>query len=589
MNGRGWTMQRARRLLLTVALALGAALAAGPARPARAADVAVGCSADALATAVYNANRDSAPDTLVLDPGCTYDLRSLTVPYSLPWIMSPITIEGRGATVSFSGWTKWIIHSSGNLTIHDLTSRGAYNAGPGGAVYNMGALTVRESAFLNNTATAAYDSDIGAGGAIFNTGTLIVGHSTFTGNVSRYGGGAILNLGHAELTDTTFTGNNAFYGGGGAIRNRLGGTAVITSSTFTGNTSAGGGAVSNSGTIDLRNSTFFNNSTQGSPGTLDNDGTASLTAVTISGSGAAYDGSVVRSTGGTLTVRQSIIASNVTGSACVGAITDLGGNLHYPDATCPGALADPRLGPLADNGGATQTLALLPGSPALDAIPASQCALGTDQRGVLRPYGAGCDIGAYEHEPLPHAEPLDLFARADGSLGQDWSGPEGLGGYQIIGEQLEVVGGGPVYWARAPFGASQEVFVTLAQIDAGGQEQNLLLKVQGDQPDWRQGLIEVRYDPQAGAVLVETYNPLAAAWTRYPDIPAALRDGDELRARVYASGLVQVYRNGALLGARSLSQSDAAFFNSRGGAIGLWYISASGALLDSFGGGTLAP
>ena len=54
------------------------------------------------------------------------------------------------------------------------------------------------------------------------------------------------------------------------------------------------------------------------------------------------------------------------------------------------------LGPLADNGGPTQTHAVLPGSPAIDAIPAGDCVVATDQRGIARPRDSGCDIGAFE-------------------------------------------------------------------------------------------------------------------------------------------------------------------------------------------------
>lgn len=57
--------------------------------------------------------------------------------------------------------------------------------------------------------------------------------------------------------------------------------------------------------------------------------------------------------------------------------------------------ADPLLAPLADNGGATQTMALAPTSPAIDAAAGAACPP-TDQRGVLRPAGSGCDIGAFE-------------------------------------------------------------------------------------------------------------------------------------------------------------------------------------------------
>ena len=57
---------------------------------------------------------------------------------------------------------------------------------------------------------------------------------------------------------------------------------------------------------------------------------------------------------------------------------------------------DPLLGPLTDNGGPTQTHALLFGSPAVDVIPTGDCAVATDQRGIARPRGSGCDIGAFE-------------------------------------------------------------------------------------------------------------------------------------------------------------------------------------------------
>jgi hypothetical protein len=86
--------------------------------------------------------------------------------------------------------------------------------------------------------------------------------------------------------------------------------------------------------------------------------------------------------------------------SCEGRVLDAGHDIAFPDVTCPGANVDPRLAALADNGGPTQTQALEAGSPAIDAVPASSagCAA-TDQRGVSRPQGGGCDIGAYEHAP----------------------------------------------------------------------------------------------------------------------------------------------------------------------------------------------
>ncbi len=75
---------------------------------------------------------------------------------------------------------------------------------------------------------------------------------------------------------------------------------------------------------------------------------------------------------------------------------DLGNNISWPsDNNCPGAQADPKLDTLADNGGPTKTMALLAGSPAIDAGNSETCTA-ADQRGVTRPQGESCDIGAYE-------------------------------------------------------------------------------------------------------------------------------------------------------------------------------------------------
>jgi hypothetical protein len=96
------------------------------------------------------------------------------------------------------------------------------------------------------------------------------------------------------------------------------------------------------------------------------------------------------------TLGDSIVAGN-TSPACRGTITDGGHNISSGDATCPGVDADPLLEALADNGGPTLTRRPGSGSPAIDAVPASGAGCEpTDQRLVLRPQGAGCDIGAYE-------------------------------------------------------------------------------------------------------------------------------------------------------------------------------------------------
>jgi hypothetical protein len=143
-----------------------------------------------------------------------------------------------------------------------------------------------------------------------------------------------------------------------------------------------------------------------------------VTNSTFFGNSSSVDGGILND--GTLTFRNTIVA-NSTGVNCTnnGGLVDGGGNLSWPDATCPGLNADPLLGPLADNGGPTQTHALLPGSPAIDAALLANCPP-TDQRGVIRPQGTGCDIGAFELEDTT-APTITITTPADGAtylLGQ---------------------------------------------------------------------------------------------------------------------------------------------------------------------------
>jgi hypothetical protein len=103
--------------------------------------------------------------------------------------------------------------------------------------------------------------------------------------------------------------------------------------------------------------------------------------------------------GACIRLANSIVAVNGGGN-CSGSITDGLRDLVFGDSTCPGANADPKLRPLQNNGGPTPTMALPADSAAIDGVPAAgaDCPA-SDQRGVARPQGAGCDIGAYELAP----------------------------------------------------------------------------------------------------------------------------------------------------------------------------------------------
>jgi hypothetical protein len=121
-----------------------------------------------------------------------------------------------------------------------------------------------------------------------------------------------------------------------------------------------------------------------------------------------------------VTLMNTIVANSPAGGNCAGPyITDGGGNLSFPDTTCPGINADPMLGPLQDNGGPTETMALGEGSAAIDAADDAICAAppvnNLDQRGVTRPQGLHCDIGAVEQVLEPAAVSLSTISAESGS------------------------------------------------------------------------------------------------------------------------------------------------------------------------------
>ncbi|MEM8530647.1 MAG: choice-of-anchor Q domain-containing protein [Chloroflexota bacterium] len=304
-------------------------------------------------------------------------------------------------------------------------------------------------------------------------------------------------------------------------------------------------------------------------------------------------------------VAQSMTTNNQTpisqNSDCRGTLISQGYNLVQDSRGCtlagdaPGDLVDvdALLGTLEDNGGLTPTHALLEGSPAIDsgnpALPESSesACQATDQRGTTRPQGTQCDIGAFEladdTSAFPQLDVLDVFDRANGPLGANWSGSEGLGGYQIIDEEANVVGGGPIYWQKERFGPAQEVYTTLKQSTVQGQEQDLLLKVQGEPPDWREGTLEILYDANAEQTYVESFTP-ENGWIRHAIFDVSFTDGDQLGGRALTDGTVEVFRNGDLVGTTSTDS----FFADKGGYIGLWFIDSAETVLDDFGGGTLS-
>lgn len=330
-----------------------------------------------------------------------------------------ITLDGTGMTSEMLGifgsatalpdvTFKHITFANGNITTGLVA---------GGAIQNFGKLTLDTVTFSKNQA-------LGSGGAIFQetcTGcldaSLTVTHSLFQNNSGGSGAAISMEGGFASVADSTFSGNTARAAGAIEIfsNSTFKVTMTIDRSTFTGNAgTSGGGAISvenlNSGSsVTITNDTFTGNTSTGvgGQGSALNLSAAPVTVTncTIAGNTAAPSGGAIAFGSGTpvTAVTNTIIASNTGGNCSFSGASIFGGghNLQFGDSTCVGmTVANPLLGPLANNGGPTQTMALGAGSPAIDGGDTINAPT-TDQRGVSRTDGNGdgiiaVDIGSFE-------------------------------------------------------------------------------------------------------------------------------------------------------------------------------------------------
>ena len=339
---------------------------------------------------------------------------NLSIPFNL-------TFNGaKSATTIVDGSNGGNVFTVGagiGLTLSKLTIEKGVGYSGGGGVDNAGTLTVSNSIFYLNTALT--------GGAILNTGTASISKTSFFGNSPYFSGhsascGAIDNRSTMTITASTFSNNyannNTTYGG--AICN--GGTLTIAGTTFSTNSSLGnnggyGGAIYNyAGTLSVTNSTFSQNSATTSGGAIYSiGGTVQISNSTFGTNPENIGGGgVLSNAGSSFLIQNSIAANSGNGGNCAGTMTSDGYNLSS-DNTCNfSGLGDlngknAKLGALHSNGGATQTMALQKGSPALDAGNPAGCRdfsgnlLTTDQRGQPRPgvgETTGCDMGAYESQ-----------------------------------------------------------------------------------------------------------------------------------------------------------------------------------------------
>jgi hypothetical protein len=415
-----------------------------------------------LIEAIVNANNDAATfpdcaagngaDTIVLPANANiavsnaYPTPTLLYlgPVGLPPISSRITIEGNGATIARQGsapdFTLIFVKGNnsiggapptpGDLTLQYVTLSGgeiglenfgtvsiknSIISGNGLGVNshtfgvlnaNGGTLTIENSVISNNNATGVYNINGGTvtierstisgntGSGLSGNGAVAIENSTISGNMD----GGIGNIyGTVVIEDSTISGNSA--GAGGGISN-LAGRLTITNSTISGNVSQHGGGILNAqycydgrppcepATLTINNSVIAGNQATVGP-EIENDASSSVSANNFNLFGTNGNAGVIGFTPGRTDIVPSVPLAQI-------------------------------LAPLADNGGPTQTHALVAGSPAIDAGNLNGCRNGagallrTDQRGFRRNVDgnndgtARCDIGAVEFGAIPVAAPVDF-------------------------------------------------------------------------------------------------------------------------------------------------------------------------------------
>jgi CSLREA domain-containing protein len=296
-----------------------------------------------------------------------------------------------------------IANQSGTFKLTD--SKVADNLG-GGIFARLGTLTVSNSVVQGNSGrgisalrnpSTVIDTRIinNSGGGIGNSiGTFTLRRSTVAGNSSSEGGGIFNSTATFMIFRSTIADNSASFGGGGIMNDvapRLHSRFTLTNSTVSGNSARFGGGVYNTSEVDVANSTVAHNSATEQGGgfyTAGVDPVIGLTNSLVAQNSAPTGPDVLAGFDAIAPVRFSLI-----GDGSGNSITNTNGN----QVGSPSAPIDPKLGPLADNGGPTRTHALLLGSPAIDAASTPDCPT-IDQRGVPRPQGPACDIGSYERK-----------------------------------------------------------------------------------------------------------------------------------------------------------------------------------------------
>lgn len=310
-----------------------------------------------------------------------------------------------------------MLNSGAKLTLTGcLVTANAAQRGGGVASVAPGDVGIVGSTVSDNNAVVS-------GGGVWASGPIALRTSVVSGNTAGGGAGGIDVAGAGVLTlvDSTVSDNGGIGGGGVRAASTLRGSTIAANrASFGGGIFVPPGAV-----LEVVNSTVSGNTSTSDGGGLFVSGTVALFNVTVAANTADVDTSGSGNGGGLLnslgsvTIRNTLLGGNVDGGGeapqCSGTVTSAGHNLLESATGCvvggdpTGNLIGvvPGLGQLLDNGGPTATHALMPGSQAVDAGEPTGCrdgagtVLDVDQRGLGRPAGAACDIGAFEQGAVP--------------------------------------------------------------------------------------------------------------------------------------------------------------------------------------------
>jgi hypothetical protein len=371
--------------------------------------------------------------------------------------ISDSLVAGNSADFLGGGVTNMGQDDIGAMTIIDSTISGnAARIGGGVAMISGNESAINDSVVSGNSAekggglyafystttvenTSIIDNSAGNGGGVTLIGGLMsINHSIVSGNSAVDRGAGIYSeyFSNVTIDNSTISGNTA--GNGGGVFNSTVATMEISNSTLSGNSAAhvGGGAFNYFlSELTITNSTLSGNSAGVGGGVASDGNSLTLNNSTLSGNSAAYEGGGIHLTSlfnsyGELFIQRSLVSGNsapsgreVYVSSSAGPVAADAYNLFgfggdagvfgFTPGTTDVVPAEPLsaiLAALADNGGPTQTHALVPGSPAIDAAPSADCAAppinGLDQRGFPRnvdgdgvPSANECDVGSFELQP----------------------------------------------------------------------------------------------------------------------------------------------------------------------------------------------